>query len=164
MADPVSAWAAARAAGSIVQLVDFATKLVKETHELMKTPGNASRSNAVLEKFTLMNSNLAEQLLRSADTKRPLSQSGAAIDNLARECKEESSRLLQLLDELKISDGLRGPRRAWQSARKAQRSLNQRKTIEQKQMYITALTGQIFAAVLLDLTSSQPSGLEDVCN
>ena len=164
MADPVSAWAAVGTAGSLIQLVDFSTKLVKETYELMRAPGNTSKANAMLEKFTLMNSNLADQLIRTANTQRPLSQSSQAIDKLARECKEASSGLLNLLDDLKLTGELHGPRKVWQSARKAQRSLQKRKTIEQKQKYVTELTGQLSTAVLLDLQNSQMSGLEDVYN
>lgn len=164
MADPLSAWVATGAAVSVIQIVEFTTKLVKETRELMNSPGNSSKSNAVLEKFTLMHSNLADQLLRSADYQRPLPQSSQVVDNLAHECKEVSSDLLKLLRELKVTDGLHGPKRAFQSACKASRSLQKQKTIQQKQKYLSELTGQLSTAVLLDLRSTQLSRLEDVYN
>ena len=164
MADPVTAWAATGAAGSIIQLVVFAAKLVKETNELMKSPNNALKSNVLVEKFTLMHSNLADQIADSENTNRPLSRTGQAVADLARECKDASSDLLKELDEMRVPDGLSIPGRAWQSARKARMALAKQKTIVQQKQHLSELTGQLSTAVLLDLRSNQISGLKDIYN
>lgn len=164
MADPVTAWAATGAAASIIQIVEFAAKLVKETRELMNSQSNALRSNMLVEQFTLMHSNLADQIVDSNNSNGPIPNTGEAVVKLARECKKVSSDLLKELDEMKVTDGLNGPTRVWQSARKARRALAKRSAIEQQRRYLSELTGQLSTAVLLDLRSTQMSGLDDIYN
>ena len=162
MGDPLTAWAATGAASSFIQIIDFTFKLVKESSELMRSTDNALNQNKLVEKFSRLHEQLADQVLDTNIPKRPLSENEKVAHSLASECKDTSRDLLKLLKDLKVDPNLKGLGRAWQSTRKAAKALGQRQAIEIKQEYLCRMNGQLSTALLLHLRDCQLSLRSDL--
>lgn len=171
MADPITAWAALGSASAVIQVIEFGAKLIKETYSLMNSSRNTSKETEAVESLTRTYLNLAEHAIGTddkdvlaripaIDETRPLSETSTAVNKLAEECQAVAKDLLELISSLKIAEGVKGARRAWQSTRKAKRALQKRKQILQKQSQLRELNGQLSTAMLLHLRNNRWPALE----
>jgi len=134
------------AASSIIQIIDFCSRVAFQAVELAKSSHDALRDNQELERLTLEYENLS---LRPSAV--PASNQGTQAERLSAECKKEARRMLYLLDDLKIQSGCRGPRRIWQSTKQSARSIRKKKDIEKQRKRLRELNSQLATAVLLEI-------------
>ena len=122
MLDPLTSLSLA---SSIIQLVDFSSKLLSKSTELY-------RSTALLEYVEL--ETIAADLNRlsvnlsstSLQTAKPTSGDEAALKHLAVRSKNVSDELIAVLQDLKV----RSPHRKWQSFRQALKSVRRKEKIQ----------------------------------
>lgn len=134
------------AASSIIQIIDFCSKVAIQAAELANSSHDALRENDELERLTLEYNNLS--LRPSAE---PASNQGTQADRLSVECKREARRMLGLLDDLKNSSGSRGARIIWQSTKQSARSIRKKKEIKKQRKRLRELNSQLATAVLLEI-------------
>lgn len=129
--DPLTAFSVA---GTVIQFVDFGTKLLSGANEFYKAPSGALAANVQLE---LVTSDLYSVLSRlgnfsNASTKEtPLPDEERELEiNLTRICDEAAAiakNLMDHLERLKVDDSAKGHRRVWASLSKAVESAWTRK-------------------------------------
>lgn len=101
MVDPFTALGAA---SSIVQFVDFSSKLVSSGYEAYKSVSGASEENVQLETVTLDLQSFSERLLVTCKRENVTDDPDeTAMISVARQCLELASRLIETLDSLKVS-------------------------------------------------------------
>ena len=94
MAEPLSALATVGAVSSILQILDFTAAVAKHTYELLRSPHDALRENLDIERLTREDQLLSQNICTDLGTSRPLTAQDAALEDLAKTCKEEASALL----------------------------------------------------------------------
>jgi hypothetical protein len=126
------------ALASILQVIDFTTKLASVSHELM---GTASGEHHFLQKLE----ELTYDYHASADEQE------RTIARLGLHCRIESNDLLDRLANLKIDDKHRGAKRLATCTRSAFRYLRQRPKVEECRRHLEELNGQLATAILRSL-------------
>ncbi|EDN93180.1 hypothetical protein SS1G_09046 [Sclerotinia sclerotiorum 1980 UF-70] len=118
MLDPISTF---RLAASILQFVDFASKVITSTAELHHSSSRALANNLELSTiFSDLSAISTDLRARNPHQEtRGYSKDELALISLASECEELSDKLLHDLDGLKI----KGSHTLWASARQSIRSL-----------------------------------------
>lgn len=101
-------------ASSIIGVIDFCSKVAVQAIELARSSRDALRGNTDLERLT----EEYTALCVSAESTNSQCKDSQA-QKLSDECKKEASSLLDLLEQLKLGTGCRGPKRAWQSTKRA---------------------------------------------
>jgi flagellar motility protein MotE (MotC chaperone) len=128
MLDPLTALSLA---GTIVQFVDFSTKLVAKGYELHKSADGASIGNAELEVIAkdLQELNRRLQQLRpSHDTDgKTLTDSNVALRKLSQQCSDVAAELIDALDNLKVQGT---SNRRWKSFRQALKGLMKKEEVD----------------------------------
>jgi hypothetical protein len=138
--------AAVGAASSIIQIVDFCSKVVVQAAELARSSRDALRENDELQRLTVQYESL------SFEPETQLASDGKTrVERLSNECKREARRLLDLLDDLKIASGCRGAQRVWQGTKQTARAMGKRKDIKKQLKRLRELNSQLATALLLDI-------------
>lgn len=143
MAEAIGALAAVGIASSILQIVDFASSVTKQTYRLVNSSEDTLRENIEVERLTQEYKLISEQICSSRRLVRPLKQNEAASFKLAEECRQESARLLNMLDDLKVQSHSRGRKRVLESARKSAKAVRLRTQIESRIKHLEKLDGQL---------------------
>jgi hypothetical protein len=121
MLDPLTSLSLA---SSIVQFVDFGTRLIAESQQIYYAAGGALKENVELEEIATDLKSLSHNLKSNPflDVKLP-SNNGIGLQDLASSCMNVADELLSVLQDLKIQ----GPRhRKWQSICQALKSARKR--------------------------------------
>ncbi|KAK3716329.1 hypothetical protein LTR37_006479 [Vermiconidia calcicola] len=153
MAEPLSALATVGAVSSILQILDFTAAVAKHTYELLRSPHDALRENLDIERLTREDQLLSQNICTDLGTSRPLTAQDAALEDLAKTCKEEASALLQLLDGLKLKEQ-RGVKRAYHGLAKGFSAEKQRKYIEGRSQNLRDLNGRLATRLVYILRSA----------
>ncbi|KAK3708932.1 hypothetical protein LTR37_011262 [Vermiconidia calcicola] len=153
MAEPLSALATVGAVSSILQILDFTAAVARHTYELVRSPHDALRENLDVERLTREDQLLSENICTDIGTSRPLIAQDAALEDLAKKCKEEASALLQLLDGLKLKEQ-RGVKRAYHGLAKGFRAEKQRKYIEGRTQNLRDLNGRLATRLVYIIRSA----------
>jgi hypothetical protein len=113
--DPLTALSLA---GTIVQFVDFANKIIRGTKHIYKSTSGALSANEDLEERTRALSDLnaklkqpVESCLYDASAKVPSDSSYTILQDICHKCSEEADQLLARLEGLKVN----GKHRLWKS-------------------------------------------------
>jgi hypothetical protein len=134
------------ALASILQVIDFTTKLASVSHELMGTASGEHHFLQKLEELTYDYHNLGcSPADASADEQE------RTIARLGLHCRIESNDLLDRLANLKIDDKYRGAKRLVTCTRSAFRYLRQRPKVEECRRHLEELNGQLATAILRSL-------------
>lgn len=126
MVDPVTAVALA---SSIVQFVDFSSKLLSKSHQIHRSATGTLVEHQHLETTTTDLLQLQSKLqlsLRPESATGELTNDERALDSLSRSCVGLGNELLEKLQKLKIS----GNRKQWKSFRQAFKSIWSKKAVD----------------------------------
>jgi hypothetical protein len=121
--DPLTALSVA---GTVVQFVDFGTKILMKTRQIISSAAGATTVNAELELLTQDLVKLIVKLgrpLRKSDARGGESEDEQALENLCDECRKVANELLHHLNGLKVTKKKangKGP--VWESLAKALKS------------------------------------------
>lgn len=143
--------AALGVASSILQIVDFGVKVIATTHKLTKAPGNALTDDIKLERLAEEQSNIAERLKLSLQSRAVLSSNEKAVVQISTGCSSTTTELLSLLHEIKVRPGSHGFRRIAGSAKAAFKSHRKRELIEECRRQLHLQNTQLVTALVLVL-------------
>lgn len=146
MIDPLSA---VGLASSIVQFVDFGSKLLLEGYNVYKSEQGASKESLEIEGATIRLQELSQRL--SAPRRGATSKDEAALYELAVDCRALTQELLNMLEELKVTGS--GPLRSWETVSKTIRRHFKADVIERLQRRLDKARGAIglhLLAILAD--------------
>ena len=125
--DPLTALSLA---SSVIQIVDFSTKLVTKGHKIYKSADGTLSENVDTEMVDQDLNQLTAHLqhtLRASNDNAPLNQADISLVELCRRCNALSLELQTKLNKLKVV----GKHRKWKSARQALKSVCGRDNLEQ---------------------------------
>lgn len=157
-------------ASNIVQFVDFASKLISQSHEIYRSADGALEDNVALEHVAKNLSRLGGELKsKRADIKtgrealarerqwakedgRVIPEpekvtAGKQLQQLSEECSAVSNELLQELEKLKI----KGPHKRWESFRQALNSVWSQKKIRALETGLEGIRKQLDTTLLVCL-------------
>lgn len=100
-------FAAISFAGNILQFIEFATKLVKESKEIYRSANGAAQENVDLELITLDLKQLTDPLASPHDSSKEALQTDNGLVELAAACHRTSDELLNVIQALKLPKGTR---------------------------------------------------------
>jgi flagellar motility protein MotE (MotC chaperone) len=128
MLDPLTALSLA---GTIVQFVDFSTKLVAKGHELHNSADGASIGNAELEVMAKdlqeLNRRLQKLQPSHGTDETTLTDSNVALRKLSQQCSGIATELVDALDNLKVQST---SNRRWKSFRQALKGLMKKEEVD----------------------------------
>ena len=145
--DPLSALGLA---SNIIQLVQFAGKLISESQEAYESIDGASRRNADVEGIANDLLSLHAQLLRDASSQTAGAKPSAAqaqLQSLAKESTQVAEKLIVVLQGLKGS----GRNRKWRSVRHAIASSWKQSDITALQTRLSDIRQQLDTVLLICL-------------
>ncbi|MCJ1396255.1 hypothetical protein MMC18_009144 [Xylographa bjoerkii] len=152
MLDPFTALSLA---STVVQFVDFGSKLIKEGSELYHSAGGALSVNAELEKITLD----LKEVTKKLETASPGTKStentkeSKALRSLAKSCSEAADELLEVLEDLKV----KGTNRQWQSLRQALRTSHKKDKIREIEKKLDKLQKMLNTQLIAMMSDQQSS-------
>jgi hypothetical protein len=124
MLDPMTALSVA---GTIVQFVDFSSKLLVKSREIYESASGASMDNSQLEAITKDLEGLNARLRKPLPSQQSLDDSDISLVKLGEQCASVAAELIHALEELKV----RGTTHLrWKSFRKALKGVWKREEIE----------------------------------
>lgn len=150
MADPITALAAVGAVSSVLQIVDFSGKVLYHAAKLMASD-DALRENIEIERLTRQHRMLTQDVIDSATC----NQNPQALIQRTKEIGLKAGELLELLDDLKVTEAHKSFKRTFQSTRQAVRAVSKRAKIERKQKELQNLTKQLEIAMLQTISEKQ---------
>lgn len=95
-------------AGNVVQLVDFAASLLKESYRIVGSAANRLPANAQLGELATAQRAISERIDAYDLQKRPLDAEETAVQDAVQRCTGKASDLIALLERLEVpyrSDG-----------------------------------------------------------
>jgi len=158
-------------ASNIVQFVDFASKLISQSHEIYRSADGALEDNVVLEYVAKNLSRLGDELKsKQADIKtgrealarerdwakkdgrvipepEKVTAAGKQLQQLSKECSAVSNELLQELEKLKIKE----PHKRWESFRQALNSVWSQEKIRALETRLEGIRKQLDTTLLVCL-------------
>ena len=148
--DPLSALSVA---ASVVQFVDFASKIICKGKEVYTSIDGALQENMQNETVTVRLQEMTKRL------KKPLVQVGSAseeersqhrrLQQICKECAEISKELLEHLRDLKVPKG--SEHRKWKSFRQALKSVWDKKAIDAMAKRLEGLRSELHTQILVAL-------------
>ena len=124
MLDPLTALSVA---GTIVQFVDFSSKLLAKSREIYESASGASIDNNQLEAIAKDLEGLNARLRKPLPSQQSLDDSDISLVKLGEQCAGVAAELIHALEELKV----RGTTHLrWKSFRKALKSVRKREEVE----------------------------------
>ena len=143
--DPISAIGLA---GSVINLVDFTTRLISKGSQYYESPSGAVIENLELE---IIAENFDRLSRRLADTSSPfhglrsLSDDELTLQKVGREAQKVAESFVSVLDSLKI----RGRNTKWKSFRQALKTLWSKEDIDEMQRKLSLFQGSVAVHLLV---------------
>ena len=158
-------------ASNIVQFVDFASKLISQSHEIYRSADGALEDNVALEHVAKNLSKLGNELKsKRADITtgrkalawggewarkdgsvisepEKVTAAGKQLQQLSKDCSAVSNELLQELEKLKI----KGPHKRWESFRQALNSVWSQEKIRALETRLEGIRKQLDTTLLVCL-------------
>lgn len=106
-------------AASVVQFVDFTSKILSTTYELYKSADGASLENAERETVTKDLQALNKRLTNRSSRRGSLAKEEYALETICRGCNVIADELLEKLERIRI----KGKHTKWKSLRQALKSI-----------------------------------------
>ncbi|KAK5120710.1 hypothetical protein LTR85_006068 [Meristemomyces frigidus] len=152
------------ALSSVLQLIEFAAKTASYTQKLIKPGDEGLRYNNDTERLLVEYDALGaqSQVLKSSAAIPTIEEQ--TMSKLGSECREESRKLLEQLQALKIDPNPKGVKRFVDGTRKAVKNLSRRKEVEASRQHLHELNGQLATATLQHLRARQQSFAEPALN
>lgn len=137
MLDPFSALSLA---ATIVQFVDFSSKLISDTAELYRSSKGSLARNIELSTIVTDLGAISSGLeVRGRSIAHACSNDERAIASLATQCKNLSSKLLDVLEDLSV----KGSHKKWKSVSQALRSVWKESEIREIQKRLDSFRSQL---------------------
>ena len=138
MAEVIATFAAL---SSFLQVVEFTAKVGSHALELIESESHALADHAETAK-------LAQEYESLATASAAIDSVSGSTKEIAKECNQESEKLLRQLEGLKISPDSRGVKRIRDGTVKAFKGLDQRKDIEKRRRHLLELNSQLTTSLL----------------
>ncbi|TVY41183.1 hypothetical protein LSUB1_G001515 [Lachnellula subtilissima] len=143
-------------AATIVQFVDFSSKLLAKSHEIFVSVDGASIENNDLEAATKNLRDLGERLNKSTvsrrgDTVEATSEPEVALIQLTTKCSAVARELLTVLDHLKVQPG---SNRKWKTFQQALKSSLKQSQVDEIKSRLQAMRQELSLNVLVSLRES----------
>ncbi|MCJ1285389.1 hypothetical protein MMC26_004729 [Xylographa opegraphella] len=151
MLDPFTALSLA---STVLQFVDFGSKLIKEGSELYHSADGASSANAELEKIAVNLKELTKKLETSSQTETGSTENTEetdALKSLAESCSEAADELLNVLADLKV----KGTNWQWQIVRQALRSSHKKGKISKMKKRLGELQKMLNTRLIVMMSDQQ---------
>ena len=117
MADPVTALATASTVSGLLQIIDFSATVLHEATRLMRD--DVPREAISLARLGKQHADVSEEISKAVGGRpQPLTALEMNMDDLAKDCRDESGKLVDMMNDLRL-DGVMGPKRAVKAARTA---------------------------------------------
>jgi hypothetical protein len=142
MLDPLSALAVATA---IFQFIDFSSKILKNGYELYGQSSGMTQTNADVYQLTSALYEFQDQLAPFPNT-GTLTADERALNEVLEESRDLASRLLRLLDDLKVKGT--GHLRTWDSFRQACRAIKRQDEIAKMERLLESISIQVVARLV----------------
>lgn len=120
---PMDPFSALSLAATVVQFVDFSTKVISKGNALWKSYDGSLSENSELECVTLRFQNLTKNLRAQARQTGPTHNANGdqSLENICESCIDIAEELCSRLNQLKVSPS--HPQRRWKSIRQALKSV-----------------------------------------
>lgn len=138
--DPISALSLA---ATVVQLVDFSIKIVSKSSELYRSNGLVE--NQSIDKAT-------KDLIKLNDQLKDSSVSNSDLQELCKACGDAADELLTALSKVKVD----GKGKAWQSFRKALRSIWSKEEIQELEKRLARFRNELNLRLTVGLRYACP--------
>jgi hypothetical protein len=138
-------------AATIVQFVDFASKLVSKGYHVYRSVDGALPQNLEMEAVAKDLSHLAVRLRSHKSLGNPsaLTEGERAPEALTEKCNEIATTLLGRLDRLKVKKEER--HRGWKSVRQALKSVWNKKELDDLAQKLSSYRDQLQFSILLSM-------------
>ena len=136
------------ALSSFIQLLEFGVKVTKHARKITWSEANAGSYDRETEQLTAEYKSLTKQSSTSVEDKE--AETPDSIARIQQKLHNEAQELLKQLEALRVTPDTRGVKRFTEGARKAIRSVNDRKKLEQRRLHLQELNA-ILATHLLQL-------------
>ena len=132
-------------ASSVVQFVDFTSKLVSDSYELYKSNCSVVEATSSLEALTSNLIAVSDDLSRSLEASKSIP---AELEVLCKNCVAEASKLLSVLESLKVEGS---DRRIWKSFKTALKTVWSQNKIDSFQRRLDSFRQQITMTIVVSL-------------
>ncbi|KAJ5528336.1 hypothetical protein N7513_012495 [Penicillium frequentans] len=149
--DPLAALSIAT---SVIQFVDFGTKLLSKSREIYKSADGVLADHAEQVAIASKLANITRGLSKSADTVNALvnpAPEDTALATVAEDCLEIAEDFSAAIDELAVT----GDRTKWKSFRQALKSIWKKEKLEQKMAKLNALRQLVIIHLLVVVHKNQ---------
>jgi hypothetical protein len=157
------------ALSSVLQVIDFAAKVVSHTHDILATGKETESGNDETERLLVdyrvlfenrrnVYRNQATQTVfgQAASTPAsPLTEGEYNVAEVSESCREKTEILLGKLAGLKLDTKSRGFKKVFEATRKATKAVTTRKEVEDAQKMIREVNGQLATALLQEILARQ---------
>jgi|SRR5271156_5630563 len=140
--DPLTALGVA---SSVVQFVDFTSKLISGSYELYKSDYGVVEATSSLEALTSNLIAVSNDLSRSLKASKSIPKE---LELLCKECVAEASKLLSVLESLKVEGS---DRRLWKSFKTALKTIWSQDKIDSFQGRLDSFRQQITMSIVVSL-------------
>lgn len=135
-------------ASSVLQIVDFGTKLVRNTYRLASSPSGALSGALDYENFAQEQITMVKRLHDALVANPVLDDNERCAVTLAEQCKDESIRTLEIIERLKVPAGKRGVKKLAHSASVALNIQKELEKIKEHRENLQLINGQLATALL----------------
>ena len=139
------------ALSSFIQLLDFGVRVTRHAHKILSSEVDDDSYDLGTKKLVKEYQSLAGQADTSSEDKQ--TQTAESIARVQQKLQDEAQQLLKQLLALRVSPETKGVRRLTEGARKAFRSVNERKKLEQRRSQLQELNGILATHLLQSLAS-----------
>ena len=136
MLDPLTALSLV---SSVIQLVDFGSKLISQTQEIYHSANGATKDVVTYREVTDDIKSLYRDLAQKDDNFQRCGEDEIALGKLVDACNREAEALIDLLATLEVPEGST----RWTSFKKAIRSARKKETTEGIEKRLHKIQGQI---------------------
>lgn len=143
------ALAALGIASNVLQIVDFGTRLVLNTYKIVSSAGGALPE--AHEKFAREQADHVKRLHGALVANPVLDDDERAAVTLAGQCKDESIRMLEVIEGLKVPDGKFSVQKLAHGAKIAMHFQKGQERIKEHRDRLQLLNGQLATTLLLIL-------------
>jgi hypothetical protein len=145
--DPVSALSVA---ASVIQFVDYGTRVISKARELYTSADGALSANSKIEEATtrlqaLSGSLKADEGLQIA----PLDETDTALDKICKECSEVSQELVEMMEKLKLPKSCKNKK--WESFRRTLKGVWEKEKTKEVVDRLARLRSELDTHVLVSI-------------
>ena len=142
--DPLTALSVA---GTIIQFIDFGSKILNTTHQVYKSATGASLVNEELEVVAGDLTKLITKLRRPLGSTSSVRSKGTSLEELCNACSAVAAELIKRLDGLKA----KGRSKPWESFRAALRAAWTENELEALKTRLASFQAALEMHVIVDL-------------